>query len=176
MAKKDTKRKIMNTKILDNGPPRRRATRPPGKEVGIGAEKQQQLIADSSKSLSCSQSDPRAFESRQHWALCWPNRRKSQSWQADFSGVVSVNARKFWINIWRNPAGLSSCASFRIQLKPKNPPASGTWRCRLQENSSHQWIGALQLDEQTFSVKLREDVSLNGPFFRIHFEPEGTEL
>ena len=152
----------MNTKILDTGPPRRRATRPPGKGVEISAEKQQQLLADSSKSPSCSQSDPRAFENRQNWALCWPNSRKSQSWQADFSGVVSLNGEKHWVNVY-------VASGYLVRLKLKDNPKPDSWRCQLQDDGSRdRYTGTLQLDQQTFSVKLWEDAGC----LRVHFELE----
>ena len=109
----------------------------------------------------------RASESRPNWVICWPNRHKSESWPADFSGVVKLDDLRYWVNAWRNPA------DFGIQLKAKDSAAPDIWRCLLAADPSGRYIGVLQLEGRTFCVELWEDVLQR--ILRVHFELEGGQ-
>jgi hypothetical protein len=84
---------------------------------------------------------------------------------ANFSGVVSLNARKFWCNVWRDPT------DYGIQLKTKDCASADIWRCRLHADPHGRYVGTLQLEGRNFYVELWEDVDQR--ILRIHFSEGG---
>jgi uncharacterized protein (DUF736 family) len=40
------------------------------------------------------------YETRRNWAVLYPNKRKSEEWQADFSGITVIDGQKFWVLAW----------------------------------------------------------------------------
>jgi hypothetical protein len=95
-------------------------------------------------------------ESRIDWALVYPNCRKTESWQSDFTGVVrsSVTGERYWVNVWADDR-------YRLRLSAKDALVKSPV-CRLAPVGPGQCRGELPLCDEfsehefRFTVALRE--------------------
>jgi hypothetical protein len=59
------------------------------------------------------------FESRRDHAICYKNRKKTEAWQCDFCGVMTLqNGDKYWIHVYQQqtPQG-DPCVGVKVVPK-----------------------------------------------------------
>jgi hypothetical protein len=108
-----------------------------------------------------------AYESRPDRAKLYPNHRKAQAWQANYSGVTKLAAvdRRFWVNGWSNP--------YRLRLCEKDGPIK-TSICQLAPvDEEGRYTGQLQLFDKDSRSRFQLRVWLRETgqrWLEVHFE------